>query len=62
MYNLFRCYFTTRNYGDHTHNKLSSLYYWLINLLATDLKRSSFAQIFGNKNKAPRMEIQNWPA
>ncbi|WP_375505200.1 hypothetical protein [uncultured Nostoc sp.] len=62
MYNFFGVNLLQKIYGDHTHNKLSSLYYWLINLFVTDLKRSVFAQIFGDKNKTPRLEIQEWQA
>gem|GEM_PF-3534557 len=58
MYNFLGVILLQKNYGDHTHNKLSSFYYWLINLLATDLKRSVFPQIFGDKNKTSRVEIQ----
>lgn len=62
MYTLFRRYFLHKKYGDYTHNQLSSLYYCLINLLAADLKGSIFAQIFGDKNKTARVEIEIWQA
>lgn len=62
MYTLFWRYFLHKKHGDYTHNQLSSLYYCFINLLAADLKGSIFAQLFGDKNKTARVEIEIWQA